>query len=144
MLNKVRVGNADDNVEHLLKARFVCDSDENYYPKNDWHMYAEHEPAIGRNEAVLNNLPGELYTIEAGDKIPDNCKHPLAMILAAQNQKQTNTGGLAKLRKLKIGAKVMLTVNADMQNRLINGQTGNVKYIEFVHGSIHRVICRVF
>ena len=40
---------------------------------------------FGRNETVLNNSPGELYTIEA---IPDNCKYPLAMILAAQNQKQ--------------------------------------------------------
>ena len=144
MLNNVRVGNTDDYVEQLLKARFVCDSDENYYPKNDLHMYAEHEPAIGRNEAVLNNLPGELDTIEAGDKIPDNCKYPLVMILAAQNQKQTNTGGLTKFHKLKIGAKVMLTVNADMQDCLINGQTGNVKHIEFVDGSIHKVIRKIF
>ena len=44
------------------------------------------------------------------------------MILAAQNQNQINTGGLAKLLKLKIGAKVMLTVNVDIKYRLINGQ----------------------
>ena len=31
------------------------------------------------------------------------------MILAAQNKKKTNTGGLAKLLKLAIGAKVILT-----------------------------------
>ena len=86
MLNKVRVGNVHDDVEQLLKARFVFDSDENYYPKDALHMYAENEPAIGRNEAVLNNLPGEFYTIEADDKILNNCKCPLAMILAAQNQ----------------------------------------------------------
>ena len=53
-----------------------------------------------RNDAILNeccsNLPGKLYTIEADDKIPDNCKHPLATIQTAQNQKQTNTGGLPK------------------------------------------------
>ena len=58
-----------------------------------------------RNKAVLNELPGELYVIEVNDKIQDNCKYPLALIQAAQNQKQTNTGGLAKLLKLKIGAK---------------------------------------
>ena len=136
MLNKVRVGNVDDDAEQLLKARFVCDSDENYYPKDALHMYEENKPAIGRNEAVLNNLPGENYTVEADDKILDNCKYPLPMILAAQNQKPTNTGGLAKL---KIGAKVMLTVNVDIQDCLINGKTGNVKYIEFVQGSIHKV-----
>ena len=89
-------------------------------------MYAENEPAISRSEAVLNNLPGEIYTIEADDKIPDNCKYQLAMILPAQNQKQTNTGGLARSLKLKIGPKVMLTVNVDIQDRLINGRTGNV------------------
>ena len=40
-----------------------------------------------RNEAVQRDLPGELYTTEADDKIPDNCKYPLALIQAAQNEK---------------------------------------------------------
>ena len=78
------------------------------------HMYAENEPTMKRNQAVLNDLPGELYTIEANEKIPDNCKYPLVLIQAVQNQKQTNRGGLAKLLKLKIGVKVMLTVNIDI------------------------------
>ena len=48
-------------------------------------MCAENEPAMNRNEAVLNELPGELYTIETNDKIPDNCKYPLVLIKATQN-----------------------------------------------------------
>ena len=44
----------------------------NYSDQGALHMYTENEPAIDRNEAVLNNLPGELYTIEATDKNPDN------------------------------------------------------------------------
>ena len=48
------------------------------------------------------------------------------MIQAAQNQKQTNTGGLAKLLQLKIGAKGMLTVNIDIQDWLINSQVGEL------------------
>ena len=100
LLNKARVGNIDDDVEKLLKARFIHEYGENY-PKDAWHMIAENQPAMKRNEAVLSDLPGELYTIEANDKIPDNCKYPLALIQAAQNQKQTNAGGLAKLFKLK-------------------------------------------
>ena len=114
MLNKVRVGNADNGMEQLLTARIVCDFEENFYPKDALHMYAENETAIGRNKAVLNNFRGELYTIEVDDKNPDNCKYPLAMIIVAQNQKQTNTGGLAKLLKLKICAKVMLTFNVEI------------------------------
>ena len=44
--------------------------------------------------------------------------------------------------KLKIGAKVMLTVNVDIQDRLINGQTGNFKHNEFVQASIHKIYVR--
>ena len=84
LLNKVRVGNIDDDVKNLLKARFIRESDENYR-EDALHMYAENEPAIKRNEAVLNEFPSELYIIEANDKIPDNCKYPLALIQAAQN-----------------------------------------------------------
>ena len=89
-----------------------------------------------KNESVLNDLPGELYTIEPNNKIPNNCKYPLALIQAAQNQNQTNKGGLAKLPKLQIGAKVMLTVNIDIQDPLINGYTGIIRHIEFPQGSV--------
>ena len=47
-----------------------------------------------RDKAVLNDLPCQLYTTEANDKIPDNCKYQLALIQAAQNQKQTSIGSL--------------------------------------------------
>ena len=79
----------------------IHESDENY-PVDALHMYAMNEQAMKRNEAVLDNLPGDLYTIEADDKIPDNCKYPLALVETDQNQKPTNTGGLAKLVKLKM------------------------------------------
>ena len=75
MLNKVRVGNIDADNEKLLKARFIHQSNESY-PKDALHMYSENEPAMKRNNAVVNDLPGDLYKIEAGDKIPDNFKYP--------------------------------------------------------------------
>ena len=58
MLNKAQVGNIVDNVENVLKARFIRESDENY--KYDLKMYAENEPAMKGNEAVLNDLPGQI------------------------------------------------------------------------------------
>ena len=84
MPNKVRADNIDDDVEKLLKAWSIHESDENY-PKDVLRMYAEDGLAMKRNEAVLNDLPGELYTVKANelytvkanDKIPDNCKYPL-------------------------------------------------------------------
>ena len=53
LFNKVRIANIDDDVENLLKERFIFESDENY-PKDALHMNAENEPATKRNEAVLN------------------------------------------------------------------------------------------
>ena len=44
--------------------------------------------------------------------------------------------------KLKTGPKVILTVNLDIQDRLINGQTGNIGHIEFAHGSVWKVYVR--
>ena len=43
-------------------------------------MYAENEPAMKRNDAALNDLPGELYIIEAYQKIPDNCRYIVTSI----------------------------------------------------------------
>ena len=95
MFNKVWVGNIEDDVEKLLKARFIQQHDKND-TKDALHMSTENEPAMKRNLAVLN-LPGDLHTMEGNDKIPDNCKYPLATIQAAENQKQKNAGSLAKL-----------------------------------------------
>ena len=66
--NKFWVGNIDYDVEHLLKARSLSEFDENYL-KDALNMYAENEPAMERNETLLNDLPGKLYTVEASDKI---------------------------------------------------------------------------
>ena len=71
-LNKVWVGNIDDDAKNLLKARFMHGSNENY-PKDALHLYAENKPAIKRNETILNELPGELYTIGA--------RYPLVLTL---------------------------------------------------------------
>ena len=132
LLNQVQSGNIDNNVENLFKARFIQEFDENY-PKDALHMYAENEPAMKRN------VVGELYTIEANEKIPDNCEYSLALLNAAQNQEQTNTGGLAKLLKPKTDTKVMLTANIDIQHRLINSKTGIIMHIEFAQGSARKV-----
>ena len=70
---------------------------------------------------------------------PNNCKYPLTLIQAAQIQKQTNTGDLANLLMPKIGAQLMLTFNIDIQDRLINGQTGNISHIELAQGSACKI-----
>ena len=41
--------------------------------------------------------------------------------------------------KLKIGIKMVLTVNLDVQNCLTNDQTGKISHIEFAQGIVEKV-----
>ena len=59
LLNKIWVGRIDDDVENLLKASFICESDESY-AKVTLHMYAKIDSFMKRNKAILNDLPAEL------------------------------------------------------------------------------------
>ena len=45
------------------------------------------------------------------------------------NRSQSKTGRLAGLLELKIDARIMVTVNNDLDDRLVNGQLGTVKHI---------------
>ena len=46
-------------------------------------------------------MPGGFYLIEANDKIPDNCKYPLTLIKAAQNQKEKKHRKFSNVGKVK-------------------------------------------
>ena len=47
--------------------------------------------------------------------------------------------GFNKVTKVKIGKIETLTVNIDLQNRIINGQLGIIKHIELPQGSVRKV-----
>ena len=51
-----------------------------------------------------------MCTLEANYRTPVNCKYSLALTEAAKNQRQTNTGGLAKLMKLKFTENIRLDI----------------------------------
>ena len=104
------------------------------------YIYLEkNNPTLLHNKEMLMSLSGVLHKIEAIDAIPRDCKYPKSMILLAQNRKQTDTDGLSKCLELKRGAKVMITVNIDIQDRLINGQVGKVSDFEVVDNNVKRV-----
>ena len=43
------------------------------------NMYTESAPTVLRNQTVLNNLPDEVYSVEANEKTPDDCRYPLSV-----------------------------------------------------------------
>ena len=73
------------------------------------------------------------------DKILNDCRYPLPIIQAAQNQKQTNTRGLGNLIHLKIDAKVILTTDINIQGCLINGQVVDFSQIDISQNSVQKI-----
>ena len=61
LLSKDWVHNIDNDVETLLKANFIYESDKNYQ-KDALYMYADKKPVVKKKESVLNNLPGDRPT----------------------------------------------------------------------------------
>ena len=138
MLNKIRAGEIDQNVEDdVIKLHFI-DKNDSCYPGNILHIFAENAPVKRHNDNQLKHIPGQLVTIPAKDEGLKNSK--ICDIRKAQNRKQSETGGLTSLPELKVNAKVMLTTNINIEDRLINGQMGTVKHIE-IKGNEVRSIC---
>ena len=82
------------------------------------------------------------FTINAIDDLPQNV--PPRVIEEAQNRKHTETGGLPLKITLKIGAKVMLTKNIDIADKLINGQIGIIKKVVIKNGIVSKLYVKFF
>ena len=126
-LNKIRVGEIDQNVEDVINLRFI-DKNDPCYPGNILHIFAENAPVKRHNDNQLKHILGQLVTIPAKDEVPKNSK--ISDIKEAQNRKQSETGGVASLLELKVNARVMLTTNINIKDRLIREKMGTVKHIE--------------
>ena len=85
----------------------------------------------------MKHIPGQLITILAKDKVPKSSK--ISDIKEEQNRKQSEADDLASLLELKITARVMLTTNINIENRLINGQMGTVKHIEIKENEVKTI-----
>ena len=136
LLNNIRVANLTPDDEDLIKSRFISE-DMTDYPKEALHLYAENAPAVAYNIKMLETLDSALLTINAIDDLPKNV--PSQVIEEARNRKHTETGGLPCMIQLKIGAKVMLTKNIDIADKLINGQIGIVKNVVVKNGQISKL-----
>ena len=73
---------------------------------------------------MLNSLSTDLFVIQAIVTYPRGFTEQ--MINRVKEMKSTNTGGLAFELRLKIGARIILLSNIDINDRLINGQLGTV------------------
>ena len=127
ILNHIRVGIIDENDMAILKQRII-NEDHPDYPKDAIHLWAENKPVDDHNRMKLNELPGEEIEVDAKNKYPDNTKP--SKMREVETRGQMKTGGLAQKLIFKLGAKVMITSNIDVEDKLCNGQMGTVEYVK--------------
>ena len=72
-LNNIRVDEIDQNVEDVIKLRFI-DKNDPCYPGNILHIFAENAPFKRHNDNQLKHIPGLLIKIPAKDEGPKNSK----------------------------------------------------------------------
>ena len=127
-LKKIRVGVG----EKILLSRFIA-KDNPAYPKHALHMFAENKPSVDYNELMLNEILGEVISINAIDEVPQEIHLSDKQTETIRARKIGDTENQASVLSLKVGAQVMLTINIDLEDRLVNGLVGKVMYLRYVN-----------
>ena len=123
LLNNVSTAKLNSRNINIIQSRIIQPEYANY-PKDVLHIYAENANANSYNQAMLESIDNLIYYIKAIDNLLKNVS--IQKINEVLNQNQSETGGLAGFLKIKINARDMLTVNIDLQYRLVNGQLGTI------------------
>ena len=123
LLNPVRTATQTEDDIRIIQSRSITPDDPNY-PSDALHIWAENIPVDDHNKKKIQELPGFLYILKAKDQYPTNVqKQEINRVLA---RGRSEAGGLDYEIRVKESARVMLTTNICIPDRLINGQMGNV------------------
>ena len=96
------------------------------YPKHAVDIFAKNAPVREHNEERLNGIDTPLVCVNAKDEIPQGVKLTRMQIDAINERKNSDTGNLMSVLKLKTGAQLMLATNFNLDDRLVNGLVGEV------------------
>ena len=123
LLNRFRTASQNDEDIQCINLRMTSSSNDNY-PSDALHIWAENILVNQHNNTKLEKILKPMFTLTATDQYPKNVnKQDIDRILRSD---KSDTGGLDYEIYLKETARVMLTVNINISDRLINGQIGTV------------------
>ena len=123
LLNRFRTGSQTEEDIRCIQSRSIDPSDDNY-PSDALHIWAENSPVNEYNNTKLDQIAANRFHLKATDQYPPNVtKQDIDRVLV---RGRSDTGGLDSDIYIKENARVMLTTNVDIGDRLINGQMGTV------------------
>ena len=134
ILNNIRIGKATD-VDLDLLAK--CKTNINKVKTDTTLLYAENVPKGSYNLTNLAKIPYPLLEIKAIDTFPTDI--PPDIFKSFEVCAQSKTGSLALNLRIKKDARIMLTSNLDIADRLINGQLGTVFDFQYSEGTITKM-----
>ena len=123
LLNRLREGNHTQ--ADIEKIQSFEHTDTTEWPENFMKMYVTNNLKDQQNEKSLKSLQDwsnkrtSIAKDESRQKVTLNKYVPI-----------NKTAGLPKELTLCVGTRVMLTINKDVEDKLINGSTGIVKHIQ--------------
>ena len=119
LLNRVRVAQHTEADIHTIQCRAIDVNDKNNYPLHELHVWAENKPVMDYNNQQLQEILMPLHVLQAVGRYPKNVsKQDIERTLS---KGCSYTGGLDLEVYIKEGARVMLTNNVVISDRLING-----------------------
>ncbi|XP_066914113.1 ATP-dependent DNA helicase pif1-like [Clytia hemisphaerica] len=128
LLNRLREGN--HTVADIEKIKLLEHTDTTEWPENFMKMYITNNLKNKRNDMCLRQCDDwhkkrtSIAKDESRTKVNLNKDVPI-----------NETAGLPKELIICVGARVMLTINKDIEDKLINGSTGIVKNIQGIRNN---------
>jgi len=126
LLNRFRTASQTKDDIDTINTRFITPSDSNY-PSDALHIWAENAPVTDHNRNKLTQINAPLFVLKAVDHYPANVSQKDIDLILSRGRSET--GGLDSEIHIKVGARVMLTTNIDINDRLTNGQMGIINNI---------------
>ena len=127
LLNRFRTASQTQEDLDCIETRSIS-TDETESLTDTIHIWAENKPVREHNNKHLEKIPSLLFVLRAVDQYPPHVnKQDIDRVLS---RGRSETGGLDFEIHVKENAKVMLTTNIDIADRLINGQMGIVVKID--------------
>ena len=127
LLNRVREGKQTEDDVTEIKA--LANTDTSTWPDEFVRVYLNNYLAGQENEKSIAQLDSEVFIIKAEDTKKD-LETGTCSVSIPDNTSLTQTANLPAKLKVCVGARIMLTDNISVSDRLINGSIGTVMHLE--------------